>query len=68
MDKADLIVGQPVGLQVSGALVEFFPVLEADTVYHQVVVQMARVGMGGHQHLEIGKLPLGQLQADDVGL
>ena len=68
MGKADPIVGQPVGLQVSSALVEFFPVLEADTVHHQVVVQVVGVHMGCYQHLEIGELPLGQLQTDGVDL
>ena len=66
--KADLIAGQPVGLQVSGALVEFLAVLERDAVHHQVIVQMAGVDVSGHQHLEIGELPLGQLQSDSVDL
>ena len=34
---ADLIVGQPVGLQVGGTLVELLTVLEAHTVHHKVV-------------------------------
>ena len=34
---ADLIVDGPVGLQVSGALVELFPVLETDAVHDEVV-------------------------------
>ncbi len=29
---------------------------------------MAGVDVGGHQHLEIGELPLGQLQTDGVDL
>ena len=68
MGDADRIAGQPVGLQISGALVEFPAVLERDAVHHQVIVQMAGVDVGGHQHLEVGKLTLGQLQADGVGL
>ena len=35
---ADRIAGQPVGLEVSGALVEFLAVLERDAVHHQVIV------------------------------
>ena len=66
--NADFIVGYPVGLQVGGTLVEFPAIPEADAVHHQVVVQMVGVYVGGHQHLEIWKLPLGQLQADGVGL
>ena len=68
MGGADLIIGQPVGLEVGGALMEFPAVLEADTVHDQVAVQVVGVDVGGHQHLEVGKLPLGQLQADGVGL
>ena len=68
MSKAYFITGQPVGLQVGGALVEFFSILKADTVHHQVVVQVVGVHMGCYQHLEVWKLPLGQLQADGVGL
>ena len=68
MGDADRIAGQPVGLQISGALVEFLAVLERDAVHHQVIVQMAGVDVGGHQHLEIGELPLGQLQTDGVDL
>ena len=68
MGDADRIAGQPVGLQISDALVEFLAVLERDAVHHQVIVQMAGVDVGGHQHLEIGELPLGQLQTDGVDL
>ena len=68
MGGTDFIAGQPVGLQVNGALVEFLAVLERDAVHHQVIVQMAGVDVGGHQHLEIGELPLGQLQTDGVDL
>lgn len=50
---ADLVTGQPVGLQVGGILVEFFPILEADTVYYQVIVQVVGVYVGGYQHLEV---------------
>ena len=49
-------------------MVEFFSILEADAVDDQVAVQVVGVNMGGHQHLEAVKLPLGQLQADGVGL
>ena len=51
--KADLIVGQPVGLQVGGALVEFLSILKADTIHHQVVVQVVGIHMGCYQHLEV---------------
>ena len=68
MSKAYFITGQPVSLQVGGALMEFLPILEADAVDDQVAVQMAGVDVGGHQHLEIGKLPLGQFQTDGVCL
>ena len=68
MGGTDLVTGQPVGLEVGGALVELAAVLEADTVHHQVVVGMGCVHMGGHQHLEARELPLGQLQAHGVEL
>lgn len=68
MGGADRIAGQPVGLEVGGALMEFPAVLEADAVDDQVTVQMVGVHMGGHQYLEVGKLPPGQLQSDGVGL
>lgn len=61
---ADFIIGQPVGLQVRGTLVELAAVPEADAVHDQVAVQNVGVDVGGHQHLEIRELPLGQLQAD----
>ena len=62
----DLIAGQSVGLQVGGALMEFPAVPKADAVYHQVVVRMLGIHMGGHQHLKVRELPLGQLQPDGV--
>ena len=65
---AYLIVGQPVCLEVGGALVEFFSVPEADAVDDQVTVQMVCVNVGGYQHLEVGELPLGQFQRNGVGL
>ncbi len=68
MGNADLVAGQPVCLEVGGALVELAAVLEADAVHHQVVMRMGRVHMGGHQHLEVRELPLGQLQAHSVEL
>ena len=68
MSGADLVTGLPVGLEVCGTLVEFFAVLEADAVHHQVAVQMVGVDVGGHQHLEVRELPLGQLQSDGMGL
>ena len=68
MSKAYFITGQPVSLQVGGALMEFLPILEADAVDDQVAVQVVGIDVGGHQHLEVWKLPLGQLQADGVGL
>ena len=66
MGSTDLIAGQSVGLQVGGALVEFPAVPETDAVYHQVVMRMLGIHMGGHQHLEVRELPLGQLQPDGV--
>ena len=68
MGGTDLVTGHSVGLEIGGALVEFPAIPEADAVHHQVVVQMVGVYVGGHQHLETWKLPLGQLQADGVGL
>ena len=68
MSKAYFITGQPVSLQVGGALMEFLPILEADAVDDQVAVQMVGVDVGGHQHLEIWQLPLDQLQSNGVGL
>ena len=64
----DLVTGHSVGLEIGGALVEFPAVPEADAVDDQVAVQVVGVDVGGHQHFEVGKLPLGQLQADGVGL
>lgn len=66
MGGTDLIAGHPVGLQVGGALMELPAAPEADAVHHQVVVRMLRIHMGGHQHLEVRELPLGQLQPDGV--
>ena len=43
---ADLIIGQPMGLEVCGALVELSSIPEAGAVHHQVVVEMLRVHMG----------------------
>ena len=40
MGNADFIVGDPVGLQVGGTLMEFLAALEAHTVHHQVIVEM----------------------------
>ncbi len=68
MGGADRIAGQPVGLEVGGALMEFPAVLEADAVDDQVAVQMVGVDMSGHQHLEVRELPPGQLQSDGVDL
>ena len=68
MGGADLITDQPMGLEVGGALMEFPAALEADAVDDQMAVQVVGVYMGGHQHLEVGKLPLGQLQSNGVGL
>lgn len=68
MGGTDLVAGQPVGLEVGGALMEFPAVLEADAVDDQVAVQMVGVDMSGHQHFEVGKLPLDQLQSNGVGL
>ena len=66
MCGADFVAGQPVGLEVGGALVELAAVQEADAVHHQVVVGMGRVHVGGHQYLEVRELPLGQRQPHGV--
>lgn len=63
----DIIVGQPVGLQVGGTLVELAAVPEADTVHDQMAVQNVGVDVSRHQRLEVRKLPLSQLQSDGVG-
>ena len=68
MGGTDLIVDLTMCLQVGGTLMELVTIPEADAVYHQVVVQMVRVYMGGHQYLEVREFPLGQFQADGVGL
>ena len=68
MGGTDLVAGQPVGLEVGGALMELPAVLEADAVDDQVAVQMVGVDVGSHQHLKAGKFPLGQLQSNGVGL
>ena len=68
MGGTDLIAGQPVSLEVGGALVKFLAVLERDAVDDQVAVQMVGVDVGSHQHLKAGKFPLGQLQSNGVGL
>ena len=68
MGGTDLVAGQPVGLEVGGALMELPAVLEADAVDDQVAVQVVGVYVGGHQHLKVWELPLGQLQADGMGL
>ena len=65
---AGLIVDGPVGLQASGALVEFFPVQETDAVDDQMAMQVVGVDVGSYQYLEVGELPLGQFQSDGVGL
>ena len=68
MGGTDLVAGQPVGLEVGGALMEFPAALEADAVDDQMAVQMVGVDVGSYQHLEIWELPLGQLQSNGVGL
>lgn len=68
MGGTDLVTGQPVGLEVGGALVELAAVQEADAVHHQVVVGMGRVHMGGHQYLEAREFLPGQLQTHGVEL
>ena len=66
MGNAYFIVDHPVGLQVGGTLVELLTILKAHTVHHQVIVEMLCVHMGGYQHLEVWKLPPGQLQPHSV--
>ena len=68
MGSTYFIVGDPVSLQVGGTLVEFAAILKADTVHHQVAVQMVGVNMGSHQHLEAWELALNQSQRNGVGL
>ena len=68
MGNADFIVGDPVGLQVGGTLVEFAAILKADAVHHQVAVQVVGVNMGSHQYLEVWELTLNQFQRNGVGL
>ena len=68
MGNADLVAGQPVCLEVGGALVELAAVLEADAVHHQVAVQMVGVNMGSHQHLEVWELTLNQFQRNGMRL
>ena len=68
MGSTYFIIGHPVGLQVSGTLVEFAAILKAHTVHHQVAVQMVGVNMGSHQHLEVWELTLNQCQRNGVGL
>jgi len=68
MGSTYFIVSDSVGLQVGGTLVELLTILEAHTVHHQVIVEMTCVYVGGHQHLEIGELPLGQFQPHSVNL
>ena len=48
MGGTDFITGQPVVLEVGGALVEFPAVLKADAVDDQVAVQVVGVYVGGH--------------------
>ncbi len=62
----DLVISYSVGLQVGGALVNLLTILEAHIVYHQVIVEVTGVHMSGHQHLEVGELPLGQFQSHSV--
>ena len=64
---ADFIIGQPLGLQVGGTLVELAAVPEADAVHDQVAVQKVGVDVGCYQRLEVRKLPLSQLQSDGAG-
>ena len=66
MGSTYFIVSDSVGLQVGGTLVELLTILKAHTVHHQVIVEMLCVHMGGNQHLEVGKLPLGQFQSHSV--
>ena len=68
MGNTYFIIGHPVGLQVSGTLVEFAAILKADAVHHQVAVQMVGVNMGSYQHLEVWELTLNQFQRNGVGL
>ena len=54
--------------QIVGTLMELVSVAEADTVDHEVVVQMTCVNVGGNHYLEVRELPLGKFQADGIDL
>ena len=54
--------------QITVALVELVTILEAHAVDHQMVVQMARVNVGGNYHLEVWELPLRKFQTDGIDL
>lgn len=66
--RADLVIDDPMGLQVGGILVELPAVLEADAVHHQMVVEMLRIHVGSHQHLKVGELPPRQFQPNGMDL
>ena len=68
MGGTDLVVDLSMGLEVCYALMELPAVLEADAVDDQVAVQVVGIDVGGHQHLEVGELPLGQFQSNGVDL
>ena len=63
---ANLVVYVPVILQVSCVLVELLPVYAAYGIYDQVVMQVARVHMGGDQNFIIRELFFCQLHAYGV--
>ena len=66
--QTDFIVDFSVEDQIAWPMVELASVLAADTVYHEVVVQMTRINVGGNHYLEVRELPLGKLQTDGVDL
>ena len=68
MGETDLIVHLSVHQQIAVTLVELVAILEADAVDHQMVVQMARVNVGGNYHLEVWELPLRKFQTDGIDL
>ena len=64
--QTDLVVYVPAMLQVSCVLVELLPVYAAYGIYDQVVMQVARVHMGGDQNFIIRELFFCQLHAYGV--
>ena len=64
---ANLVIHVPVMLQVQGILVQLPAIHTAHGIDYQVVMQVARVHMGGDQHFIIWELFLGKLHPYGVG-